>query len=183
MSNLLIDCQDLKVFHYGKNTEKRSKVISLIEKIDKKKNELKKLRKDLQNAFKEISNKWKKESATRFPLLNPCNIGEYVGVDITIKDVVYNIFISEHNQKLFCMFSLDRKNKEYSSLSIKKTMDDADFETLKTFINNYLGAQLLSVSSSIAGWALLLPYHFLMMQGNKLLLSLFPADDKILSCP
>ncbi len=120
------------------NTEKRSKVFSLIEKIDKKKNELKKLRKDLQNAFKEISDKWKKESTTRFPLLNPCNIGEYVGVDITIKDVVYNIFISEHNQKLFCMFSFDRKNKEYNSMSIKKTMDDADFESLKIFINNYL---------------------------------------------
>ncbi len=117
---------------------KKEKVIFLIEKIDIKKKELKQLNQELRKAFNAISNMWKEESAKQFPKLPPCDIEEYVGVDITIKDVVYNIFISEHNQKLFCMFSLDRKNKEYSSLSIKKTIDDADFERFKFFINNYL---------------------------------------------
>ena len=81
---------------------------------------------------------WKEETAAQFPQLTPCNIGEYVGVDITIKDKVYNIFISEDKQKLYCMFSLDRKNKEYYDLSIKDAMDDADFEKLQAVVNDYI---------------------------------------------
>ena len=117
---------------------KKEKVVNLIEKIDKKKKELKQLKKDLQKAFNVISSNWKEKSAIQFPQLSPCNIGEYVGVDITINGKVYNIFISENRQKLYCMFSLDRKNKEYYGMSIKETMDNADFEKLQVVVNDYI---------------------------------------------
>ena len=41
----------------------KNKVVSLIERIDKKKIELRQLKKDLQKAFEKISDIWKKESA------------------------------------------------------------------------------------------------------------------------
>ena len=55
-----------------KNMVKKEKVVNLIEKIDKKKKELKQLKRDLQKAFNDISNMWKEESAKQFP---PCDIG------------------------------------------------------------------------------------------------------------
>jgi len=129
---------------------KREKVVNLIEKIDKKKKELKQLKKDLQKAFNDISNMWREETAAQFPQLPPCNIGEFVGVDITINGKVYNIFISENRQKLNCMFSLDRKNKECYDLSIKDAMDIADFEKLQAVVNDYItqsNKQVCSVGS------------------------------------
>lgn len=44
----------------GKITVNKNKVVSLIGKIDKKKTELKQLKKELQKAFDEISNMWKR---------------------------------------------------------------------------------------------------------------------------
>ena len=79
-----------------KNMVKKENFVNLIEKIDKKKKELKQLKRDLQKEFNDISNMWKEETAAQFPQLPPCNIGEYVGVDITINGKVYNIFISEN---------------------------------------------------------------------------------------
>lgn len=117
---------------------KKEKVVNLIEKIDKKKKELKQLKKDLQKAFKDISNMWKEESSAQFPQLSPCNIGEYVGVYISINGKIYNIFISENRQKLYCMFSLDCKNKGYYDLSIKDVMDNADFEKLQVVVNEHI---------------------------------------------
>lgn len=116
---------------------KKERVVNLIEKIDKKNDELKQLKKDLRKAFSDISNMWKLETAKLFPQLPPCDLGEYVGVDITINGKVYNIFISENRQKLYCMFSLDRKNKEYYGMSIKETMGNADFEKLQVVVNDY----------------------------------------------
>lgn len=133
-------------------TAKKNIVANLIEKIDKKKSELKQLKKDLQKAFIVISNKWKEESAKQFPQLNPCNIGEYVGVDITIKDKVYNIFISEYSQKLYCMFCLDRKDKNNSNLPLKKAMDQADFDKLSAVVNDYLKQNDENVCSTGDGY-------------------------------
>ena len=131
---------------------KKEKVVNLIEKIDKKKKELKQLKKDLQKAFNVISSNWKEKSAIQFPQLSPCNIGEYVGVDITINGKVYNIFISENRQKLYCMFSLDRKNKEYYGMSIKETMDNADFEKLQVVVNDYIAQNNKQVCSIGSGF-------------------------------
>lgn len=133
-------------------TVKKNKVANLIEKIDKKKNELKQLKKDLQKAFNDISNMWKKESAKQFPQLNPCNIGEYVGVDIAIKGKVYNIFISEYSQKLYCMFCFDRKDKNNSNLPLKKAMDHADFDKLSAIVNDYLNQNNENVCSTGDGY-------------------------------
>lgn len=133
-----------------KNMVKKENVVNLIEKIDKKKKELKQLKRDLQKEFNDISNMWKEETAAQFPQLPSCNVGEYVGVDITIKGKVYNIFISEDKQKLYCMFSLDRKNKAYYDLAIKDAMDDADFEKLQVVVNDYItqnNKQVCSVGS------------------------------------
>ena len=131
---------------------KKEKVVNLIEKIDKKKKELKQLKKDLQKAFNVISSNWKEKSAIQFPQLSPCNIGEYVGVDITINGKVYNIFISENRQKLYCMFSLDRKNKEYYGMSIKETMDNADFEKFQVVVNDYIAQNNQQVCSIGSGF-------------------------------
>ena len=131
---------------------KREKVVNLIEKIDKKKRELKQLKKDLQKAFNDISNVWKEESSRQFPQLSPCNIGEYVGVDITIKGKVYNIFISEYNQKLYCMFCLDRNDKNYSNLPLKKAMDQPDFDKLSAVVNDYLNQYDEKVCSTDDGY-------------------------------
>ena len=131
---------------------KKEKVVNLIDKIDKKKKELKQLKQDLQKAFNDISNVWKEESAKQFPQLNPCNVGEYVGVDITIKGEVYNIFISEYGQKLYCMFCLDRKDKNNSNLPLKKAMDHADFDKLSAIVNDYLNQNDEKVYSTGDGY-------------------------------
>lgn len=104
----------------GKIIVNKNKVVRLIEKIDKKKIELRQLKKDLQKAFDEISNMWKKESALQFPQYPPCNLGEYVGVDIILKERVYNIYISEYKQRLYCMFCLDRKDKKTVPSHLKR---------------------------------------------------------------
>lgn len=136
----------------GKITVNKNKVVSLIGKIDKKKKELKQLKKNLQNAFNDIADMWKKESMIRFPQLLPCNIGEYVGVDLILKDKVYNVFISESGQKLYCMFSFDRKNKSICNLNIRTEMDKDSHEKLVQFINDYLDQQKKQVWSNTSGY-------------------------------
>ena len=59
----------------------------------------------------------------QFPQLEPCEIGEYVGVNLALKGVVYNIFISSYKQKIYCAFCCDRNNKERDKLNIKEDMD------------------------------------------------------------
>ena len=130
----------------------KNEVVSLIEKIDKKKKELKQLRKKLHTAFNDISNLWKEESAKQFPQLSPCNIGEYVGVDLIIKDKVYNVFISESGQKLYCMFSFDRKDKSTYSLNIRTNMDKDSHGKLTQFINDYLDQHNKHVWSNSSGY-------------------------------
>lgn len=133
-------------------TTKMDKVANLLEKIDKKTKELKQLKMDLRKVFNDISDMWKEESSMLFPQLKPCDIGEYVGVDVNIKGKVYNIFISEDRQKLCCMFSLDRKIKEYDRLSIKDAMDQVDFEKLKITVNEYLHQHNKKVCSTGVGY-------------------------------
>ena len=133
-------------------TVKMNKVANLLEKIDKKTKEIKQLKKNLQNAFNEISKNWKEESAMQFPQLKPCDIDEYVGVNVTIKDKVYNIFISEYRRKLYCMFSLDRKNKEYYNVFLKDAMDQADFDKLRVIVNDYLNQHEKKVTSTGTGY-------------------------------
>ena len=103
----------------------------------------------------EISNMWKKESALQFPQYPPCNLGEYVGVDIILKERVYNIYISEYKQRLSCMFCLDRKDKKNSTIPLKKTMDQADFDTLKSVVNDYLTRSEKEVWSTVNGYYVL----------------------------
>ena len=136
----------------GKITVNKNKVVSLIGKIDKKKKELKQLKKNLQNAFNDIADMWKKESMIRFPQLPPCNIGEYVGVDLIIKDKVYNVFISESGQKLYCMFCFDRKDKSTCNLNIRTEMDKDSHEKLVQFINDYLDQHKKQVWSNASGY-------------------------------
>lgn len=134
-----------------KSVEKE-KVVDLLGKINQKKKELKQLKKNLQNAFNDIADMWKKESMIRFPQLSPCNIGEYVGVDLVIKDKVYNVFISESGQKLYCMFSFDRKNKSICNLNIRTEMDKDCHEKLVQFINDYLDQHKKQVWSNASGY-------------------------------
>ena len=134
-----------------KSVEKQ-KVVDLLGKINQKKKELKQLKKNLQNAFNDIADMWKKESMIRFPQLLPCNIGEYVGVDLILKDKVYNVFISESGQKLYCMFSFDRKNKSICNLNIRTEMDKDSHKKLVQFINDYLDLHKKQVWSNASGY-------------------------------
>lgn len=118
------------------NTLNKQKLVELLEKIDHKQKELKKLKEDYKKAFNAVALSWKEEVNTLFPQLKPCNIGEYVGVDVTINGQSYNICLLEDSQKISCMFSLDRKDKD----NITKCIDlsKPKFEELKTVCNLHL---------------------------------------------
>lgn len=116
--------------------ENKKTLIDLINQIDQKKQELKQLKKDYNAAFNEVTNSWIKEIKSLYPQLNSCNIGEYVGVDVTLNGKVYNIFISENRQKLYCMFSLDRKDKNTALLKLQNEMNKKDLEKLKLIFCN-----------------------------------------------
>ena len=132
----------------AQNTLNKQKLVGLLEKIDQKQKELKKLRADYKKAFNTIALSWKEEVSTLFPQLKPCNIDEYVGVDVPLNGKVYNIFISEGSGKLECMFSLDRKDKKNYPLIIKDVMKEADFEKLKRVFNSYLDQHIEYVYSN-----------------------------------
>ena len=93
-------------------------------KLSRKKKELTRLRKEYKTTFDVVVASWREETKATFPNLHPCDIEEYVGVDVVINGKAYNIFISEYNQKLYCMFSYDRKDRSTYELSLK----DADTE-------------------------------------------------------
>ena len=136
----------------GTKSVDKQKVVDLLGKINQKKKELKQLKKNLQNVFNNIADMWKKESMIRFPQLPTCNIDEYVGVDLVIKDKVYNVFISESGQKLYCMFSFDRKDKSTCNLNIRTEMDKDSHEKLVQFINDYLDQHPKQVWSNASGY-------------------------------
>jgi transcriptional regulator of heat shock response len=136
---------------------KQEQVANLIEKIDKKKKELQLLRKSLQKAFNDISAYWKEESAIQFPQLTPCNIGELVGVDVTVKGRVYNVFVSEYHQQLYCMFCLDRKDDENRGLSLKKAMEHADLDKISVIVNDYLSQNNQKVGQAGDGYFVKFP--------------------------
>ena len=138
------------------------RAIELVGKIDQKKKELKILNKQYKDALNAISISWKVDVRKQFPQLVPCNIGELVGVDITIGDKVYNIFISDQRQKLLCMFSLDRKNKNNSDLYFREVISTDDFETLKQVLNCHLKANKTVAYESTQGFYL----YFKMEQIN-----------------
>ena len=101
------------------NKEKQH-LIELLNKIDNTKKELKQLNKEYKAAFADICKSWVEQTKSQFPHLQPCNIGEYVGVDVVYDGKVYNLFISEDNQKYYCMFCFDRKDKSNYELSFKE---------------------------------------------------------------
>lgn len=90
------------------NKEKQH-LVELLSKIDQKKKELKQLKEEYKTFFSAISKSWREQTNSKYPNLQPCNIGEYVGVDIVYEGRSYNLFIDEYRQELFCMFSYDRK--------------------------------------------------------------------------
>ena len=100
------------------NKEKQN-LVSLLKRIDQTKKELKKVKSEYEEAFTAICKSWQEQTVSAFPGLQPCGIGEYVGVDVVYEGKTYNVFISEYKQKLYCMFSLDRKDKSTYDLSLK----------------------------------------------------------------
>lgn len=118
------------------NTLNKQKLVELLEKIDHKQKELKKLKEDYKKAFNAVALSWKEEVNTLFPQLKPCNIGEYVGVDVTINGQSYNICLLEDSQKISCMFSIDSKDRDSFSKFID--LSKPEFEELKKVCNNYL---------------------------------------------
>lgn len=117
---------------------KTCNVIELLEQINNKKKELKLLNQKYKAAFAEVCKSWAEQTKSAFPNLQPCNIGEHVGVDVSLKGRIYNIFISDSGQKMYSMFCLDRKNQDNFSLNIQEIMDENDLEKLKAVFNKYL---------------------------------------------
>lgn len=116
---------------------KTCNVIELLEQINNKKKELKLLNQKYKAAFADICKSWVEQTKSAFPNLQPCNIDERVGVDVCLNGRIYNIFISDSGYRLFCMFSLDRKDHDTFSLDITKIMDKKDSEKLKVFFDSY----------------------------------------------
>jgi hypothetical protein len=116
------------------NKEKQD-LVNLLKRIDQTKKELKKLMSEYEKVFTAICKSWQEQTASAFPDLQPCGIGEYVGVDVVYEGKTYNVFISEYNQKLYCMFSLDRKDKSTYSLSLKDE-ETALFEKLNNLFTD-----------------------------------------------
>lgn len=100
------------------NKEKQH-LTNLQKEIDQKQKELKRLRDEYETVFSDISKSWWKQMNTSFPNLQPCNIGEYVGVDVVYEGRTYNLFIAKERQKLICMFSYDRKDRSTYDLTLK----------------------------------------------------------------
>lgn len=116
--------------------ETKEKLADLLKQIEQKKKELKQLKKEYETAFDAVAASWREETKALFPQLETCNIGEYVGVDITINGQVYNICLLEDSQKISCMFSLDCKDKDSFSKSID--LSKPEFEELKNVCNYHL---------------------------------------------
>ena len=116
--------------------ETKEKLANLLKQIEQKKKELKQLKKEYETTFDAVAAEWREETKAMFPQLETCNIGEYVGVDVTINGQVYNICLLEDSQIISCMFSLDRKDKD----NITKCIDlsKPKFEELKTVCNLHL---------------------------------------------
>ena len=139
-------------------TVNKEALVGLLEKIDQKKKELKQLRKDWQNAFSVIESCWKEDISTRYPHLKPCNIGEYVGVDITIKGRVYNVFIAKSSQKLLCWFGLDRKDRrnfagdDFKYIKIKDVMENEDFDKLRQVVGPFSKLYKKTMYSDLLGY-------------------------------
>ena len=81
------------------NKEKQH-LVDLQSKIDQKSKELKQLRKEYETYFSAICKSWREQTNTMFPNLQPCNIGEYVGVDIIYEGKIYNLFITKEKKKM-----------------------------------------------------------------------------------
>ena len=109
---------------------------NLLSKIDQKQKELKQLRKEYKTAFSAISKSWKEQVSSTFPNLHPCDIDEYVGVDIVFDGKAYNIFISAYGQKLYCMFSYDRKDKSTYRLTLKEAGQELVDKINELFYDN-----------------------------------------------
>ena len=116
--------------------ETKEKLANLLKKIEQKKKELKQLKKEYETTFDAVAASWREKTKAMFPQLETCNIGEYVGVDITINGQVYNICILEDSQKISCMFSLDCKNKDNFTRCID--LSKPEFEELKNVCNDHL---------------------------------------------
>jgi len=100
------------------NKEKQN-LVNLLSKIDQKQKELKQLKKEYKATFSAVCESWKEQVSSTYPNLHPCDIDEYVGVDVVFNGKAYNIFIADSGQKLFCEFSYDRKDRSTFSLSLK----------------------------------------------------------------
>ena len=116
--------------------ETKEKLANLLKKIEQKKKELKQLKKEDETTFDAVAASWREETKALFPQLETCNIGEYVGVDITINGQVYNICLLEDSQKISCIFSLDCKNKDNFTKCID--LSNPEFEELKNVCNDHL---------------------------------------------
>lgn len=100
------------------NKEKQH-LVELQSKIDQKSKELQQLRKEYETYFSAICKSWQEQTNSMFPNLQPCNIGEYVGVDVIYEGKTYNLYITKERQKLSCVFSHNRKDRSTYDLTLK----------------------------------------------------------------
>ena len=106
--------------------ETKEKLADLLKQIEQKKKELKQLKKEYETTFDAVAAEWREETKAMFPQLETCNI----------KVQVYNICLLKDSQKIYCMFSLDCKDKDSFSKSID--LSKPEFEELKNVCNYHL---------------------------------------------
>ena len=117
------------------NKEKQN-LVNLLSKIEQKQKELKQLKKEYKKVFSAISKSWKEQVSSTYPNLQPCGIDEYVGVDIVYEGRTYNIFISNWREKLYCMFSHNRKDESTYRLTLKEAGKELVDKLNKLFCDN-----------------------------------------------
>lgn len=117
------------------NKEKQN-LVNLLSKIDQKQKELKQLKKEYKKVFSAISKSWKEQVSSTYPNLQPCGIDEYVGVDIVYEGRTYNIFIANWREKLYCMFSHNRKDESTYRLTLKEAGKELVDKLNKLFCDN-----------------------------------------------
>lgn len=116
--------------------KKKQNLVNLLSKIDQKQKELKQLKKEYNAAFSALSESWKKQVSSTYPNLHPCDIDEYVGVDIVYEGRTYNIFIAKLREKLYCMFSHNQKDKSTYDLTLRDVGKELVDKLNKLFCDN-----------------------------------------------
>ena len=114
------------------NKEKQN-LVNLLSKIDQKQKELKQLKKEYKTAFSAISKSWKEQVSSTYPNLQPCNIGESVGLDVVYEG-------RELKDKLLFFYKPEDKTSFYTGHGVYKEFKKEDYDKAFDFFLKVVNA-------------------------------------------